>query len=101
MHHRRLLAHIAENDTILLCIHTFVTGAPLKATFSGSFKSLASRIALSAPCGCAAGYLSVSLAQSVACPIEGDPFILSIVDSNPVVSASELVEARAWMSIGA
>jgi hypothetical protein len=43
----------------------------------------------------------VRLAQSVAGPIEGDPFIGGIVDGNPVVGASELVEAWAWAAIGA
>jgi hypothetical protein len=43
----------------------------------------------------------VGLAQAVASAIEGDPFIRSIVDGNPVVGCSELVETWARSSIGA
>ena len=41
------------------------------------------------------------LAQSVAGPIDGDAFIGSIVNGNPVVGVSEVVEAWAWAAIGA
>ena len=73
----------------------------LKAALGGSLKSLAPRIGLRAPCGRSASHLSVRLAQPVASPVEGDPFIRGIVNGNPVVGVSEVVEAWAWAAIGA
>ena len=80
-------------------ITNFKNDDALKATLGGSFKSLAPRIGLRAPCGRRASNLSVRLAQPVVSPGEGDPFIRGIVDGNPVVGASELVEAWAWASM--